>query len=255
MRPVLEYGIAAWATAAKSNFNKIVQNQGMRIITGCLKTTPINELEKMPCLQPIQDRSDSNVQKQAETFRRLTDHPMYKRFNGLGKGRLKRSNFVETAKRKIRTDPILNVSTVKPIYNAHKFPAWRQQHLPEMVENIPGIEKKNTQNETERRKISLNYIKVQYPSSTWTHAYTDGSAKNSIENGGGGILLNLKNGAKKTQSVATGKFSSNFKAEVEALKTAAEMLLMEENKEINIVIFTDAKSAVSILKSKNSTEL
>ena len=31
VRPVLEYGIAAWATAAKSNFNKIsrVQNQGM----------------------------------------------------------------------------------------------------------------------------------------------------------------------------------------------------------------------------------
>ena len=257
VRPVLEYGIAAWATAAKSNFNKIsrVQNQGMRIITGSLKTTPINELEKITCLQPMQDRRDSRAQQQAEKFRRLTDHPMYNRFNGFGKGRLKRSNFVETAKRRIRADPILNISTVKPIHNAHKFPAWRQQQLPEMIENIPGIEKKNTQHETERREITLNYIKEHYPSRNWTHAYTDGSAKNSIENGGGGILLNLKNGVKKTHSMATGKFSSNFKAEVEALKTAAEMLLMEENKEKQIAIFTDAKSAVSILKSNNSTEL
>ena len=75
VRPVLEYGIAAWATAAKSNFNKIsrVQNQGMRIITGSQKTTPINELEKITCLQPMQDRRDSRAQQQAEKFRRLTD--------------------------------------------------------------------------------------------------------------------------------------------------------------------------------------
>ena len=199
VRPVLEYGIAAWATAAKSNFNKIsrVQNQGMRIITGGMKTTPINELEKITGLQLMQDRRDNKAQQQAEKFRRLTDHPMYERFNGFGNGRLKRNNFVETAKQKISADPILNVSTSKPIRIAHRFPAWRQQHLPEMIENIPGIEKKNTQNETERRKTTLNYIEEYYPSSTWTHAYTDGSAKNAIENGGGGIVLNLKNGEQR----------------------------------------------------------
>lgn len=257
VRPVLEYGITAWATAAKSNFVKIsrVQNQGMRIITGSMKTTPINELEKITGLQPMEDRRDSRVQQQAEKFRRMTDHPMYKRFNGLGSGRLKRNNFVKTAKTKIRADPILSTSAPKPIHSTYRFPAWRQQHLPELIENIPGIEKKNTQCEIERMTATINYIEKQYPSDTWTHAYTDGSAKNSTENGGGGILLKLKHGTKKTQSVATGKYSSNFRAEAEALRTAADMLLSEKDKEKYIAIFTDAKSVVSVLKSKSNTEL
>lgn len=50
-----------------------------------------------------------------------------------------------------------------------------------------------------------------FTSSNWTHAYTDESANNAIENGGGAILLNLKNEAKKT--VETEKLSSNFSAE------------------------------------------
>ena len=44
VRPVIEYGMASWATAAKTNFQKIerVQNQSLRIGTGGMKSTPIN---------------------------------------------------------------------------------------------------------------------------------------------------------------------------------------------------------------------
>ena len=53
VRPVLEYGMTAWGTAAKSNFDRVskVQNQAARIITGAMKSTPIVELETITGLQ------------------------------------------------------------------------------------------------------------------------------------------------------------------------------------------------------------
>lgn len=65
--------------------------------------------------------------------------------------------------------------------------------------------KKNTQNETERIKTILNYITENYQISNRTHAYVYGSSK-TVQNEGGGILLNLENGEKKTQSEAAGQF-------------------------------------------------
>lgn len=48
VKPVLEYDIVVWATAAASSVNQIniIQNQGMLIITEGMETMPINELEK-----------------------------------------------------------------------------------------------------------------------------------------------------------------------------------------------------------------
>jgi thymidylate synthase len=63
VRPVLEYGIAAWATASNTQFYKInkVRNYAARIITGAMKSTPTNTLETMTGLQPMEDRRDSKV--------------------------------------------------------------------------------------------------------------------------------------------------------------------------------------------------
>jgi ribonuclease HI len=58
--------------------------------------------------------------------------------------------------------------------------------------------------------------------------------------------------------VATGKFSSNFKAEVEALTTAAISILSEKSVKENVVLLTDALSVISTIKShrdKNPNEL
>ena len=47
VRPSLEYGASAWATAAKTHTNKLdkVQNIGLRTTLGAMKTTPIAEME------------------------------------------------------------------------------------------------------------------------------------------------------------------------------------------------------------------
>ena len=50
VRPGLEYGMTAWGTTAKSNFDRVSkgQNQETRIITGAMKSTPIMELAPVP---------------------------------------------------------------------------------------------------------------------------------------------------------------------------------------------------------------
>jgi hypothetical protein len=103
VRPVLECGMSAWSSSRKSNFGRIhrLQNSAARIITGALRSTPVNRIESITGLQPMEDRQIGRVLQQAEKFKRLTGHPMHKRIKGHGKCRLKRTNFVALAKGEI----------------------------------------------------------------------------------------------------------------------------------------------------------
>ena len=67
VRPVLEYGMTAWGTTAKSNLDRVskVQNRATRIITRSMKSTPIVELETITRLQSLDDRRDFKLLNQA----------------------------------------------------------------------------------------------------------------------------------------------------------------------------------------------
>ena len=58
VRPTLEYGASAWATAAKTHTNKLnhVQNIGLRTILGAMKSTPIAMMEKTAGVEPLESR-------------------------------------------------------------------------------------------------------------------------------------------------------------------------------------------------------
>ncbi|KAL8625737.1 hypothetical protein ACOMHN_044012 [Nucella lapillus] len=100
VRPVLEYGMTAWGTTAKSNFQQIskVQNQATRIITGAMKSTPIQELETITELQPLEDRRDAKLLTQAVKFKRLQGHPMKDRLSQPIKGRLRGGSFAHQSR-------------------------------------------------------------------------------------------------------------------------------------------------------------
>ena len=143
----------------------------------------------------------------------------------------------------------------KPMNSTREQPIWKNLRFPEVIETIPGIKDKNSQDAQERRTLTLRHMKKHYHKTSWTHVYTDGSATNTVENGGGGIFINQRDGSQKKLSVAIGKHSSNYKAEAESLKIAAETLLNRKIKEENIVFFTDALSVVAALKSHTNTDL
>ena len=54
--------MSAWGSTAPSNFQKIkkVQNQGLRLITGSLRSTPIAAMESVTGLQSLEQRRHEN---------------------------------------------------------------------------------------------------------------------------------------------------------------------------------------------------
>ena len=70
IRPTLEYGIQAWGNTAKTHFDRVsrVQNQAVRIITGGLKSTPIEKLEGSTRLHSLKGRKESKTLMQATKF-------------------------------------------------------------------------------------------------------------------------------------------------------------------------------------------
>ena len=147
-----------------------------------------------------------------------------------------------------RQDPDLMQQSSKPIPMHGALPAWRREEFPEVKDSIPGILRKGIQTEAERKAITISYISEAYPSEDWTHVYTDGSAEGATKNGRGGIFIRLNDGRTIYHAIPTGKYSTNDKAEAEALRTAASTLMDNvEAIHTKVVIFPDALSVLQAL--------
>jgi len=104
VRPTLEYGTSAWATAAKPHTNKLdqVQNMGLRTILGEMKSTPIATMQKTAVVEPLDSRRNANVLTHGEKVKRMPDHPLHKRLQNLTKNRLKRISLNHVLKEQLR---------------------------------------------------------------------------------------------------------------------------------------------------------
>ena len=86
----------------------------------------------------------------------------------------------------------------------------------------------------------------------WTHAHTDGSAEEATRNGGGWILLICR---VDEQGIPTERYSTNCKAEAQALKTTATMLVEQSEAMQNKVILSDALLVMQTLSNPQNKEL
>ena len=103
-------------------------------------------------------------------------------------------------------------------------PAWSQSAYPIIRCTIPGVGQKDSQSGPERKSLTQEYLKTNYPKEPWTHGYTDGSAENVVRNGGAGFYIQYAGGKEDKFSLANDLYSTNYKAEAEALKTAQPIL-------------------------------
>ena len=72
--------------------------------------------------------------------------------------------------------------------------------------------------------LTQKYIEHHFPSGEWIWVYTDGSATEAVRNGGGGVYIEWPDGTSESHAIPTGLFSSNYRAEIAALKEAASIL-------------------------------
>lgn len=227
----------------------------MSIMTGAMRSTPIKTLETTTGLQPLEDRRSTKVLTQATKFKCIQNHPMRERMSKPTKGRLKRSSFIHQSRILERRKPELLDHMLTEIPLTASAPSWQRLNYPSIVTDIPGIGQRETQSELERKSLTLEHIQTVYPEDQWTHAYTDGSAAEAVRDGGGGVYIRYTPRETRIPN-ATGKYSTNFRAEAAALHTAADHIREHQDEARDqVVIFTDALSVLCALKDPRNKTL
>ena len=251
VRPCMEYASTSWDTAAKTTKEKLdkVQNMGLRIMLGTLKSTPIKFMEKVSNVEPLQNRRNRKILLQTEKIRRLPSHPLHSELGKLTKNRIKRKslNHLSRSLQRRYADCLPRDPSPSPLSLPelpHKYEASPIIHM-----EIPGIASRN-QSPHVLKALSLELIESRYPSESWVHVYTDGSSVKAVRNGGSGFYIIFPDGTKVSQSVPGGTRCTNFKAEILAIKSSADYLTDCKKNIGSIVFLTDSMSAIQALNSR-----
>ena len=122
-----------------------------------------------------------------------------------------------------------------------------RKNLPEVRTEILGHAAKGTQAPELQKALTLEMIQDGYPKSTWTHIFTDGSTENAVRNGGSGAYIRRPGGTAFFLPIPRGGLSSNYRAELHALKAATEHLIEEDCNQQIIVMLYDSLSAFQSL--------
>ncbi|RUS85482.1 hypothetical protein EGW08_006758 [Elysia chlorotica] len=198
---------------------------------------------------------DSKLLIQAAKFRRLPEHPMKDRMSQPVKRRLKRESFLHQVRSLEKKNQDMQGQNPKELPRCAKHPAWEEETSLQIHETIPGIGKKSSQNDLEKRSLAVEHIQTNYPATDWTHVYTDGSAEKAVRNGGAGIYIKYPGGEEDKISIPTGVFSTNYKAEATAIQEGAAHVQSSPHSTKNIVFLTDALSVLQALKSSKNKDL
>ena len=119
-----------------------------------------------------------------------------------------------------------------------------QKSRPQVRTEILGLATKGTQAQGLQNALTLEMMQDCYPKSTWTHVFTGGSVENAVRNGGSGAYIRRPNGTTFSLSIPAGDLSSNYRAELHALKAVTEHLTEEDCNQQNIVLLSDSLSAL-----------
>ena len=121
-----------------------------------------------------------------------------------------------------------------------EIPAWSKERHFLVKSGVPGIGPKDSQNDLMRKLITLEHLQQRYPKETWTYIFTDGSAEDATCNGGGGVYVKYPDGTDDRLSFATSLYSTNYKAETEALRAAGAHIKNSPHLSHGVVFLSDA---------------
>ena len=119
---------------------------------------------------------------------------------------------------------------------------------------IPEIQKQEECSEVTKAK-ALEFLQNNYPPELWCHVYTDGSAKDATRNGGSGVYIKYPDKTSSSHSFAVGKLASNFRAELQAIREATNILIEGNTTNSNIIILSDCRAALQSLQSDARDEV
>ena len=169
------------------------------------------------------------------------------------RGRLKRENFVHQSRcLKQRHRDILEK---KNISQCLEVPAWSKERHFLVKSGVPGIGPKDSQNDLMRKLITVEHLQQCYAKETWTYIFTDGSAEDATCYGGAGVYVKYPDGTDDSLSFATGLYTTNYKAEAEALRAAAAHIENSPPLSHRVVFLSDALFVLQALQTGKDTDL
>ena len=117
-------------------------------------------------------------------MKRMPDHPLHQKLKDSTKNRLKRKslNHLIKEQQKEHADILTTEAHLCEKLNPNSWPPKILQA--EIRTTVPGVTSEEDQSEAVLRALALEEIDKHYPTASWTHIYTDGSAENAIRNRG-----------------------------------------------------------------------
>ena len=257
IRPIAEYGMAAWAPpTSETTMQKIevINNQAARIITGCGRSTPCELLLEEAGILPMKKRSEILAAIALEKAHRLPDNnPRSEGAKRSQKQRLKTQHTWREMANTIADDVGLNTFPREGLEPLQPIPPWLPQPN---VTARPLLDQDIKKEDEERRKNEVAKQTLAKLPPPCIEIYTDGSVKE--EGGGSGWIAFGQNQEEigKGQKPA-GVFCSSYRAELTALHFALKWLEEEVGRrrrtnEVQIKevrICTDSQSLVQNIKA------
>ena len=124
---------------------KTVQNMSPRIILGLMRSTPIQEMENIANLRPLECRREYKATIQGEKLKRLTSHPLHQKLQHGTKNCLER----KSNKHKLKDIPKENADLLEVDPGRCEeltLSIWApRKSLPEVRTEILGLAAKGTQ--------------------------------------------------------------------------------------------------------------
>jgi hypothetical protein len=247
VRPHLEYGSSSWMTPAKTHHQILdkVQNQALRIITGAMKSTPMQSMEEITNIPPLCKRSECKAMIQATKYQCSQDHPMNTKLKQLSSSRLKRSSFALETRALQRKHQEVLPKYVKPIaFTLNDPPCEDKLGNVTIQTSVPNITTKAEQTSIVKKTLTMSMLEEKYPSESWVRVYTDGSATNATTKGAS-IYIQYSNGEQQSEAIPTDLHCSNYKAEGEAIIHAAHTIKCKVDNNSQVIFLTCPLSVTS----------
>jgi hypothetical protein len=214
------------------------QNQALRLITGAVKTTPIDAMTIMSN-KPIQELIEEKAVLLHEKLLIIPGDQYWKTYVNKPRNLRTLNGFVQ------------KVTEIKTKFEIKSKPQplsqWRNPVDVELVECCLQLQQSIVKGEigTELlRHLALETMNTRYPQDKWLHIFTDGSQIDGYINAG--IHCELF-----SCLMPLGQHSIAFDGEIEAIGTALCLLNLQLNEFERAVIFSDSRAAIL---SAGSTE-
>ena len=172
---------------------------------------------------------------------------MHTQMSELSSYRIKRSSFKKTAKAMCAKHSNIMPQGEDEIEPLNATRSGRVHHkILNISTEIPEIQKHEEVSEVTKAK-ALEYLQNNYPSELWCHVYTDGSAKDAARNGGSEVYIKYPDTTSPSHLFAVGKLASNFRAELQAIREATNILIERNITNSSIIILSDCRAALQSL--------